>query len=53
MKLYNSFLSYRKMNPIKEENREYLDSNVIHKMYKLSHPDLDLTMQRLRDRILE
>lgn len=40
------------MNP-DGENRRHVDPKHIHYLYKLSHPELDLTFKRLRETLLE
>lgn len=41
------------MNPDKGEKHRHIDPKHIHYLYKLSHPELDLTFKRLRDTLLE
>lgn len=41
------------MNEDNGENRKHVDPKQIHYLYKLSHPELDLTFKRLRDSLLE
>lgn len=35
-----------------EDNKKFIDSRQIHNLYRLSHPELDTTLKRLRDKIL-